>query len=99
MHIWPAAVAKDLLTRDFEQCFRLCGGLRASLEKDVENEVPGAQNEAKMGSRRASRGLSWGRLRGSWAVPGWLQGGRDLPQPAQPKSRQVQKLWSCQVMN
>ena len=46
-----------------------------------------------------SLGPCVGRLRGSWAVPGWLQTGRDLPEPARPKSRHVQKSSSCQVMN
>ena len=35
LRFWPAAVSKDLLTSDFEQCFRLCGGARASFEKDA----------------------------------------------------------------
>ena len=52
-----------------------------------------------VGLSGASLGLSWGRLRGSWAVPGWLQTGRDLPGLAERKSRQVQKLSSRQVMN
>ena len=36
--VWPQTSAKptqDLLTSDFEQCFRLCGGARASFEKDT----------------------------------------------------------------
>ena len=47
----------------------------------------------------ASLALSWGRLRGSWAVPGWLQAGRNLPGLAELKSRRAQKLSSRQVMN
>ena len=35
VHIWRAAVAKELLTSDFETCVRLSKGLRASLEKDA----------------------------------------------------------------
>ena len=47
----------------------------------------------------ASLALSWGRLRGSWAVPGWLQAGRNPLGPAQTTSGRVQKLSSRQVMN
>ena len=34
MRIGPTAVAKDPLGNDFEECFRSCGGARASFEKD-----------------------------------------------------------------
>ena len=52
-----------------------------------------------VGLSEASLGPSVGRLRGSWAVPGWLQTSRDSPEPAQPTSRQVQNLSSRQGMN
>ena len=52
-----------------------------------------------VGLSEASLGPSVGRLRGSWAVPGWLQAGRDSPQPAQITSGRVQKLSSRQGMN
>ena len=52
-----------------------------------------------VGLSEASLGPSVGRLRGSWAVPGWLQTGRDLPGPAEITSGRVQKLSSRQVMN
>ena len=44
-----------------------------------------------VGLSEASLGPSVGRLRGSWAVPGWLQTSRDSPEPAQRKSSRVQK--------
>ena len=44
-----------------------------------------------VGLSEASLGPSVGRLRGSWAVPGWLQAGRKPPQLAQRTSGRVQK--------
>ena len=52
-----------------------------------------------MGLSEASLGPSVGRLRGSWAVSGWLQAGRNLPGLAEPTSGRVQKLSSRQGMN
>jgi len=52
-----------------------------------------------VGLSEASLGPSVGRLRGSWAVPGWLQTGRNAPEPAQLTSGRVQRLSSRQVMN
>ena len=52
-----------------------------------------------VGLSEASLGPSVGRLRGSWAVPGWLQTGRDAPQLAHLTSPQVQHLSGRQVMN
>ena len=52
-----------------------------------------------VGLSEASLGLSVGRLRGSWAVPGWLQAGRNVPAPADLTSPRVQKLSSRQGMN
>ena len=67
----------------------------------------GPQNRSKIAPRRvwarleaswglvglsgASLGPSVGRLRGSWAVPGWLQTGRGAPELARLTSGQVQK--------
>ena len=52
-----------------------------------------------VGLSEASLGPSVGRLRGSWAVPGWLQTSRNLPGLAQITSGRVQKLSSRQGMN
>ena len=67
-------MAKDLLTSDFDQCFRLSSGPRARLEKDGSKMKPrGAQDELPGGVWAAPLVLSWGAPRWSWAPLGALR--------------------------
>ncbi len=69
LRLWPAVVSKDLLTSDFEQCFRLCSKdlLASDFEqcfrrlggKWVQNGAQIAPNWLPNGSPEAS-GRPWG---------------------------------------
>ena len=62
MRICPAAVAKDPLGSDFEQCFRSCGGARASFEK---GRLKGSKMSSQ-GSRNEAKIAPWRPLGGPW---------------------------------